>query len=264
MKEFDGVNKYPTKDHVVPKCLGGRGKSWGHENIRAACRKCNSLKGPCIWSRPVARLVRAAERFRWYLTGKVYSNDDGSRAWIVVNGVGFVEPVYMVVSDVDVEDVGSIEFYEEHTDGWSIIQQPDFCDIVVAWLRDNWDVFGKERTVLDDVGSLDSLLRLRDSILAERNSSELDDAGDDETAESTETKQTCCLCGFDLGPSFSGGFRICEECATIVRSGTAVTEPIIKLVQKLHATESKYNDLVSKVRRVVETVKLELNDITTD
>ena len=43
-----------------------------------------------------------------------------------------------------------------------------------------------------------------------------------------------------------------------------MTEPIIKLVQKLHDTETKYNDLVNRVRHGVETVKLKLNDIVPD
>ena len=119
--------------------------------------------------------------------------------------------------------------------------------------------------MLGAVDSLDSLLRFPSNSLTETYPFELDASEEaDDTVEDAGTKQTCVLCGFDLGTSFSEGFHICEECATIVRSGSAMTEPIIKLVQKLHDTETKYNDLVNKVRHGAETVKLKLNDIVPD
>lgn len=49
-----------TKDHIVPKALGGTNHSW---NIVPACQKCNGIKGDSWPVCPCSRCVAARKAF---------------------------------------------------------------------------------------------------------------------------------------------------------------------------------------------------------
>lgn len=46
--------RYPTLDHIVPRALGG---SDGAENLRLACRQCNTLRGTDVDWVPVREVA---------------------------------------------------------------------------------------------------------------------------------------------------------------------------------------------------------------